>query len=208
MSASHKRIKENVLTGEWKALALLAVPFLLGGLFGCLLAGKTAGNGSQSLMEYLQSYLDLLRSGAAGTPGLLDTVWGIVRFPLCAVLLGFTVLGILGLPILFALRGFLLSFAIASFARMFGTEGVFLAFLLFGITGVIEIPAFFILGVQSATMSVRQLERKKSGGHRILGCDRHYFLCLIICAVALVICILLEYCFLPSILGWAADTIQ
>ena len=43
-----------------------------------------------------------------------------VLIVLLALLLGFTALGLLGLPLLFAVRGFLLAFSIASFVRLFG----------------------------------------------------------------------------------------
>ena len=80
---------------------------------------------------------------------MLSVVWSTIRWPVFAVLMGFTGLGLLGIPVLFSIRGFLLSFAITSFVRMFGGVGGVLAFLTFGVTGLVAIPVLFVLGVQS-----------------------------------------------------------
>lgn len=89
------------------------------------------------------------RSGGEITaPALASLVWDTVRWPLLALLLGFTALGLLGLPLLFAVRGFLLAFSIASFVRLFGGAGCLLALLVFGVSGALSVPVLFVLGVQ------------------------------------------------------------
>lgn len=89
------------------------------------------------------------RSGGEITaPALASLVWDTVRWPLLALLLGFTALGLLGLPLLFVVRGFLLAFSIASFVRLFGGVGCLLALLVFGVSGALSVPVLFVLGVQ------------------------------------------------------------
>lgn len=89
-----------------------------------------------------------LRRGRLQRLRLASLVWDTVRWPLLALLLGFTALGLLGLPLLFVVRGFLLAFSIASFVRLFGGVGCLLALLVFGVSGALSVPVLFVLGVQ------------------------------------------------------------
>ena len=47
------------------------------------------------------------------SPPLLISVWETIRWPLLVFGLGFTTLGLLGIPLVFSVRGFLLAFSIA-----------------------------------------------------------------------------------------------
>ena len=99
-------------------LAVTAACFLLGGLVGCLLASHIGGGGQESLAAYVEGFLRAAQAGEITAPALASLVWDTVRWPLLALLLGFTALGLLGLPLLFVVRGFLLAFSIASFVRI------------------------------------------------------------------------------------------
>ena len=127
------------------ALAVLSVSFLLGGLAGCLMSTFVGGSGQESLKTYLEHFLSTAQSSGASVPGLAVQLWDILRWPGLALLLGFTALGVLGLPLLFAVRGFLLAFSIAAFVRVFGSAGCLLAFLVFGVGGGFSVPALFVL---------------------------------------------------------------
>lgn len=129
-------------------LAVTAACFLLGGLVGCLLASHIGGGGQESLAAYVEGFLRAAQAGEITAPALASLVWDTVRWPLLALLLGFTALGLLGLPLLFAVRGFLLAFSIASFVRLFGGAGCLLALLVFGVSGALSVPVLFVLGVQ------------------------------------------------------------
>ncbi len=129
-------------------LAVTAACFLLGGLVGCLLASHIGGGGQESLAAYVEGFLRAAQAGEITAPALASLVWDTVRWPLLALLLGFTALGLLGLPLLFAVRGFLLAFSIASFVRLFGGVGCLLALLVFGVSGALSVPVLFVLGVQ------------------------------------------------------------
>ena len=131
------------------ALAVISVSFLVGGLAGCLMSTFVGGAGQESLRAYLEGFLSTAQSGGTAVPALAVQLWDILRWPGLALLLGFTALGVLGLPLLFAVRGFLLAFSIAAFVQMFGSAGCLLAFLVFGVSGGLSIPALFVLGVQS-----------------------------------------------------------
>ena len=135
--------------GSVLILAAVSACFFLGGLAGCLLAGCVDGGGQESLAAYVEGFLRAAQAGDAAPPALAALVWETLRWPLLALLLGFTALGLLALPLLFAVRGFLLAFSIASFVRLFGGTGCLLALLVFGVGGAFSVPALFVLGVQS-----------------------------------------------------------
>ena len=126
-------------------LAVTAACFLLGGLVGCLLASHIGGGGQESLAAYVEGFLRAAQAGEITAPALASLVWDTVRWPLLALLLGFTALGLLGLPLLFAVRGFLLAFSIASFVRLFGGAGCLLALLVFGVSGALSVPVLEFL---------------------------------------------------------------
>ena len=189
------------------ALVILSVCLGAGGLTGCLLAARVGGAGETSLHAYLEAFLAAAQGGAVDIPALWSQVWDTLRWPLAALLLGFTALGVLGLPVLFAVRGFLLAFSIASFVRAFGGTGWLLACLVFGIGGALSLPVLFVLGVQSF-LSARALAARVRGdgkGRVLWGRD-----CLIRCAMCggvLCVCILLERAAVPALLSGAAGVL-
>lgn len=192
--------------GVLPALTVTAVCFFLGGLAGCLLAAQVDGGGSESLAAYLEGFLQASVDGAVETPGLPVLIWETVRWPLLAALLGFTALGLLGLPVLFLTRGFLMGFSIAAFVRLFGSGGCLLAVLVFGVSGVFSLPALFVLGVQSL-VAARSLAGRFSGERRAPSpYGRAYFLRWGVCAGALFMCVVLEAFAVPALLAGAAGS--
>lgn len=98
------------------ALVVSAAFFGLGGVAGCFLALQSASDGVAAMHDYLDRFLAAAQAGAFDLPGISETLWRSFRWPLAAVLLGFTAMGFLGIPLLASMRGFFLSFSIASFA--------------------------------------------------------------------------------------------
>ena len=187
-------------SGSSAVLLILSAAFLLGGLAGCLLANQVGGGGSDALSDYLEGYLSAVYYGGAAKPEVLSLLWETVRWPLFALALGLTPLGLFGVPVLFLVRGFLLSFAISSFYHMLGAVGLGLAFVVFGITGLISIPVLFILGVQSFLSAGAITGRLTGEGRRQPLVDRTTLLRCGVCAAALCGCGLLEYCAVPVLL--------
>lgn len=201
--------------GTWKvpeeqilpALAVLSVSFFVGGMAGCFLSTFVAGEGQESLKAYLDSFLSLAQTGELSAPGMAVQLWDLLRWPLLTLLLGFTALGVLGLPLLFAVRGFLLAFSIAAFVQIFGSAGCLLAFLIFGIGGAISVPALFVLGTQSLTASRKLASRFLGEGKPPSPYGRAYFLRCGGCAAALCVCIFLERFAVPALVSSAAGAI-
>jgi hypothetical protein len=199
------RILDVPSGGLLSALTVLSAAFALGALVGCGLAASVGGNGSDVLAAYIQGYLAQAGAGAASPPELLTLVWQVIRWPLLTLLLSFTALGIAGIPILFAVRGFLFSFAVASFIRMFGAAGAWLAFLIFGISGLLAVPVLFTLGVQGLTASSALAGKTLSRGKRPSPYGRAYFFRCAVCVGVLTLCVLLEYIAVPALLGAMAN---
>lgn len=187
-------------SGSAAVLLILSAAFLLGGLAGCLLANQVGGSGSDALGDYLEGYLSAVYSGGAARPEVLSLLWETIRWPLFALALGLTPLGLLGVPILFLVRGFLLSFSISSFYHVLGSVGLGLAFVVFGITGLICIPVLFVLGVQSFLSAGAITSRLTGESRRLPLFDRMALLRCGACAAALCVCGLLEYCVVPVLL--------
>ena len=193
--------------GITPALAVMAASFFLGGLSGCLLASCVGGDGAASLRAYVEQFLQTAQSGELSVPAAAALIWDTARWPLLALLLGFTALGLLGLPLLFAVRGFLLSFAVASLVRLFGGAGCLLAMALFGISGALSVPALFVLGVQSF-QAARQLAGRVWGDGKLpMPYGKTYFVRCGGCAAALCVCILLDCFVVPALVSGLAGTL-
>jgi hypothetical protein len=188
-----KKILDGPKGGLKFALMVVSVSFTIGIFAGCLLAAQVGGGGTDSLTVYLKNYLVAVESGKSEAPSVLPLIWEVFRWPILAVFLGLTPLGIVAIPALFLLRGFLLSFSIGSLYRMLAAKGLLLAFYISGISGFIIIPVLFLLGVQSM-MAARML----SGRGNPYG--KRYFVRLGICAVALIVCVILERFVVPPLL--------
>ena len=196
------------LSGEGPALAVLSISFFLGGVAGCLLAANVGGGGSESLAAYLDGFLTVVGSEGMAPPALLPLLWEVLRWPFFAIVFGFTALGLVCIPILFSIRGFLLAFAIASFSRMFGGAGSLMAAMVFGVSGLFSVPAFFALGVQGLTVARGLAGRKLGDGGRGAPLGRAYFLRCGTCAAAFCVCILLEYLAVPAMVAGMAGFFQ
>lgn len=190
------------------ALAVLAVCFLAGGLLGALAAANASAGGAEGLDAYLSAFLSQAQGGLLRSPSLPAQIWTVARWPGLAVLLGFSTVGLVGIPLLFGVRGFLLSFSIASFVRVYGAAGGLLAALVFGTSGCIAVPILFVLGVQglqaSRALAVRLLEERR----RMLPYDRAYWLRCGLCTGGLAFCVLLEWAAVPSLVSGAAGLLR
>lgn len=131
------------------SLICLAVCFGLGSLLGCFFAGALGLEAQAHLLDYLNGYFTVLRDGEVILPSLFSTARELCRWPLLTIFWGFTALGVIGIPAVFAVRGFLFSYSVSVFVRLFGSPGLLIALAIFGVSGLLVLPALFILGVDS-----------------------------------------------------------
>ena len=123
---------------------VLSLCFLLGGLIGCLF-GRSVSDGA-ALDSYLRQYTGSMSEHMVSLrflPMLFDTL----RIPVLVFLLSLSFVGFVGIPCIFAVRGFCLCLCVSCFVDTFGLGGTFMAFVLFGLSALVSIPALFLLGV-------------------------------------------------------------
>ena len=193
------------LEQRW-GLPVLSFAFFVGGGAGCLLAALSDGAGAEELCSYLTGYLSLAQEGSLPR-SLWAVLWEQARYWLLSLLLSFTVLGLVGLPVLFGVRGFFFSFPVACFCRIFGGRGLFPAFVLFALPALLWMPALYLMGT-SGFLSAQQLLRRFWGENRggpVLGSP---FWCRAgLCLVLTLAAGLLEYWVVPVLLHAAARVI-
>lgn len=192
---------------EWDMrapLGVLAGCFLAGGLTGLLLSGRTGGPGETALAALLRTFLEHSAVQAPQPAPLPALLWECLRWHLLTFVLGFTSLGLLFLPVVFFLRGFLMAFAIGAFVHLFGGAGALLALAVFGLTGAISLPALFVLGVQGMAAARALASRFLGESRRTLPYGRVYFLRCALCAGALCVCVFLEWAAVPALVSGAA----
>lgn len=135
--------------GRLSVLLCLTVCFAVGALAGCFFAGVLGGETQRHLSAYLGDYFAVLRDGEPVAPSLFSAAWELCRWPLLVFVLGFTALGAVGVPVVFLVRGFLLSYSVAVFVRLFGVAGLAAAAAVFGVCAVFVLPALFVLGADA-----------------------------------------------------------
>lgn len=163
---------------------------IVGGfLFSCW------GRDDTELLECLSSYFEAAGRGAGTQPSLWLSVWDLIRWPLAAFLLGSTALGVVGVPVLLGIRGFLLSFAAATFVRMFGLSGLAASLTIFGVTALVAVPVLFVIASDAFRLALRRLsgERVPVWGLRTQT--------LALCAGILVLAVALQQTLMPALLA-------
>ena len=128
--------------------------------------GVVAGTGSSSAFsksgvsgEILSGYFDSLKGGEVGTD-LAALFWWLAKYHILVFLLGFSMLGVFGIPILSFVRGFTLSFTMAVLVRLYSSDGAIAGALILGLSSLFSIPLFFLMAADALGAS---LELTRSG---------------------------------------------
>lgn len=186
------------------ALVVTAAFFTLGGLAGCLLAFHMTDIGTEAMAAYLDRFLTVAQEGKLEFPIFPELLWRTFRWLLVVFFLGFSSLGILGIPVVCSARGFLLAFSIASFARAYGRDGLAIAFFLLGISGFLSIPAFLLMATQSFSSAWTLAGRS---GRKERPFCREYFLYCGVCVLLACVSLLLERHLVPALVSGAAGAL-
>ncbi|MEG2000493.1 MAG: hypothetical protein RR053_03750 [Evtepia sp.] len=175
-------------------LIMISLCFLLGGVIGCFFGSHP----TESMTNYINHFFQAAKEGSVVAPGLLEASWTILRWPLLVIALHFSFVGLVGIPVLFVVRGFLLAFNIAAFASVLGDAGI--PFLLLGAESLLSIPVLFLLGSYGISVLIRPkqiaVSRKKSD--KIV-----YMRGIVICGGLLLFCIMWEQFVTPILLRGA-----
>ena len=191
--------------GATAALIIMAIVFLVGGFAGCTLAGQSDSAGDAALSRYLDGFLNVAVSDDLIKPKFIFLLWKTIRWPLFIFFLGLTPIGLIGIPVLFLVRAFLLSFSIASFYHVSGTEGLVFAFFIFGITGIIYIPILFVLGIHSFLRTGITIGRITGESKRISTTKHSDTVLYCVCFFVLILCCFIEFSSGPTVLKGAVE---
>lgn len=191
------------LSGSGWDLCLLGAAFLAGGAMGGALVGRAAGDGVQELNLYLTDYLTVSGLGMADA-ALWSVLWRQL-WPLAAVvLLGRTAVGVVGIPVLFCVRGFGFAGCVACFWKVFGPVGLLPALALFGLPALLWCPALFwggLRGMVGARRLAGMTREERSGTPLLTPGDG---LQAGLCGILFLACAGVEYWVAPVLLRVAA----
>lgn len=166
MNGSRQAAQYPRQTVSVSRLLFLALFFLGGILLGQVLAGKVPDGTGDELTRYLTDYVYLYGQTAPEGRAFWETVVIYFRYPLLAVFLGFTSVGVVLLPVVAVAFGFFLSFSVSCFTAAFGGEGVLLALAVSGLRCALTLPCFFLLAVPSWQTSWALAGLSLGRGHR------------------------------------------
>jgi len=172
---------------EVPGLVLLPAFFMLGAAAGCLSALYIQTDLDGTLVSYVDGYLSLARAGNSG-PLFLSALLNAFKYHAIIVVCGLSGLGIVLIPGVMAVRGFLLTYAVTTFVRVLGYGGLLLSAGIFGAQCLIALPCLLLLGYQ-AFGSARTLFSLSTGGKKIgaPAIGRVYMLRTGLCAAALTV---------------------
>lgn len=193
-----KKWKVDLLSGRSAALLLLAGLFVIGSVVGCVTAGLIRDPGGD-LLNYVRGYLALTAEEGISSH-FFGVLWQTARVPLLMAVLGLTALGVVGIPVLFAVKGFALCYAVSAFYRLLGPAGLVPGFVLFGLSALVWLPVLFGLGGQGWLGSYGLLRRAMGDVRYPLGFDGGFLVRCGVCAAALCLCAGIEYLAVPTLL--------
>ena len=184
-------------------LFLLAVCFLVGVFLGQFFAGHVPENTGTELDAYLESYFQVGKESS--WKSFLSVLLQHFRYPLFVIILGFASLGVVLIPGMTLVIGFLLSFSASCFTVAFGTQGLFLAVAAMGLRCLITIPCYFVLAVPAWGRSAALAGLSFGRGRRISTdvSGQEWWGMIILCLFVLLIGTCLDWFCTPKILEWA-----
>lgn len=188
-------------------LGLLACGALF--LCGCIIGTFSAGflQDGTNLNSFITEYMAIFLNGTKAQPGFFGALFDNVKYHLMAVFLGFSILGVICIPLLSAMRGFFLSFSIAAIVRLLGGKGILLTLAIFGINTLLTVPCFFVLSVSAFSASLYFIRSifSKNTKSTISPFNKRYFLNCGICVLILIVTALIDAYLTPHLISFAAS---
>jgi len=177
------------------SLLFLCVCFVIGAVTGSI-AAANSGDSEQ------------LASAASEYAALADLTFGVVllkllRYPAALFLSGLCVAGAVFIPIIVAVRGFFLSFAVTAFMRLFGVPGLLYSASLFGFQCLLVLPCLMLIAAQGLLSSSLLFSLAAGSGKKISGpiFGGPYFLRVLICFAVLLVCAAAETYLAPYLVS-------
>ena len=129
---------------EFRRVMTLSALCILGLFAGIFAAGHVSSQSTLQLQEYLSTYMHLENAVVGGTT-FLRAFAVYFRYVICIFLFSFTALGLYLIPLAFAIQGFSLAFAVASFFRCVAVSPI-AVLSLFALRCLIVLPSTLYFG--------------------------------------------------------------
>ena len=183
------------------ALIFLCICFIIGAITGCIVAAN--GGDNAQLASVVADYTVL------SDVNFWSVLFNILRFPIIIILCGLCVFGTIMIPIVVAVRGFLLLFTITTFVRLFGGIGLLYSLSLFGIQCLFVLPCILLLATQGLVSASILFSLASSRGKKLSGSvfSGAYFFRMLICLGVLLFCALAETLVTPFLVSLTMDKI-
>ena len=165
--------------------AMLLLGAAIGAVSALLLPSETP------MHEYLTSFSVSDATFASRFAAAIVTMG---KFPLLATLLAFSLLGVAGVPILTAIRGLLLGFAVTSLTRYCGASGALPILGAFAAEALIAVPSLLLCSARMTDASLSLLRRGKPY-------DAAFVRSVLACAAATVLAAAIEAALSPMMHG-------
>ena len=195
-----QRLKQHRITTEKSraVLLLLCGFFLLGLLLGRFTCGAVTEEDVQQLRAYLLHYGEIAQSPTDVIASFVSLLSVYYRYPVLIFLLGFSVAGVILIPVAYMSQAFFLSFSIQCFAKAFARNGVTLALSVMGIRCLFVVPCTLFMAMCAADksrqrMGANQGLRKQSGRNNL-----DYVMRLLGCLLLLLIGVMIEILLVPE----------
>lgn len=173
-----------------RGLILMAGMFAIGAMLGCCWSVWMNENSGEALRDYLQGYLSVVEV-QSGVDGLARRLWHTLQLPLLVVLLRFASLGVLLIPPLLGIKGFLLSFSISSFVKSYGWKGEAASLAVFGPSAILEAAVLLYLAAECWEGALRLGSRQDTPSSK----GKSFFKRAALCFVLLIVEVALEQVF-------------
>ena len=174
--------------------------FLLGAVAGCVAAANMGSAADDVLQQYLDGCMSLSKADYFLGIRFWNALLNAYKYQLAALLCGFSLLGIVLVPVITAARGFFLSFSVTAMVRTLGNHGILFALGLWGVQSLISVPVLFIISAQSFIFSVRLFHAAAGNLHGKVF-QRSIWIRTMICAVLLFLCALFETFVTPAVVS-------
>ena len=186
-------------------ILFLAVFFVIGTFLGQVFARRVSIGIGLELTQYLEQYL--LTKDEYSLRSIFSVAVLYLRYPLLAVLFGFSSIGIFLIPGMAILFGFLLSFSVSCFMVAFGAEGMFLALAAYGIRCAVTLPCFFLLAVPALGNAVLLARLSFGRGQHgmAIHLGRDWWILLLVCSVILILGVCVDLMVSPLFLQYGMD---
>lgn len=141
-------------------LYILSLFFAAGILAGFLARYAVSSEDLTTLSGYVTGYAHLAAEERSGV-GLLQIAWAYLRYPMAVFLFGYTVWGVMFIPLVCAAQGFFLSFAVQCFVASLGRQGVVLALAALGVRCLFTVPCLLAVAADGFAAAWRLAEHQK-----------------------------------------------